>query len=73
MGPDLEVPACLWNERQAAKYLNCSVEFLQADRVRAKTIPFIKLGRAVRYDPVDVKAYAESRKVRGSPAAGAAL
>ena len=72
MASDTEEPGCLWNERQAAKYLNCSVEFLQVDRARAKRIPFIKLGRAVRYDPLDVRAYAESRKVRGSPAAGAA-
>jgi len=70
MGSSPEQAACLWDERQAATFLHCSVEFLQADRSRAKRIPFIKLGRAVRYDPEDVKAYAESCKVRaGEPAA----
>jgi hypothetical protein len=54
----------LWDERAAAAFLAVSVEFLQQDRTRQKRIPFIKLGRAVRYDPADVRAYAEKCKVR---------
>jgi hypothetical protein len=54
----------LWDEKLTATFLRTSVEFLQQDRVGARRIAFIKLGRAVRYDPDDVKAYVESCKVR---------
>lgn len=59
--PDL---ARLWGEKEAARYLGVSVEFLQADRAKARRIPYVKLGRAVRYDPVDVLAFKERCKVR---------
>lgn len=54
----------LWNEKETARYLDCSVEFLQADRAGKRRIPFVKNGRSVRYDPADVIAYKESCKVR---------
>lgn len=57
----------LWDEKTVASYLGLSVEFLQQDRVRARRIPFCKLGRAVRYDPADVRAYAEACKVGKRP------
>ena len=56
----------LWDEREAARYLNLSVEFLQRDRVRARRVPFIKIGSRVRYDPADVIAYKDRCKVSGS-------
>jgi hypothetical protein len=53
----------LWDEKTAAQFLSVSVQFLQADRTRpAPRLTFIKLGRAVRYDPADVRAYASSCK-----------
>lgn len=56
----------LWTEQEAARYLSVSVEFLQADRARQRRIAFVKIGRAVRYDPVDVIAYKDSCKVRAA-------
>jgi hypothetical protein len=56
----------LWNERETARFLGVSVEFLQSDRAKARRISFIKLGRAVRYDPADVIAYKDANKVRAA-------
>ena len=53
-----------WDEKAVATYLGVSVEFLQQDRVRTVRIPFVKIGRAVRYDPADVRTFANSCKVR---------
>ena len=58
--PDL---SRLWDEREVARFLGLSTEFLQADRARARRIPFCKIGRSVRYDPADVVAFAASCKV----------
>ena len=55
----------LWDEKTTAAYLGLSVEFLQQDRVKKRRIAAIKLGRAVRYDPADVRAYAMQCKVGG--------
>ena len=55
-----------WDEKETARFLGVSVEFLQADRARQRRIPFCKIGRAVRYDPADVIAYRELCKVRGA-------
>ncbi len=56
----------LWDEKTTASYLCVSVEFLQQDRVKQRRVPFVKLGRAVRYDPADVRAYMERCKVRAA-------
>jgi hypothetical protein len=53
----------LWDEQEAAHFLHLSVEYLQVDRVTKRRIPFIKFGRAVRYDPEDVIAYKNRCKV----------
>lgn len=40
----------LLSTRQAAEFLNCSNSFLEKGRVTGSpTIPFLKLGKAVRY------------------------
>jgi hypothetical protein len=61
----------LWDEKTTAQYLDLSIEFLQVDRAKAKRgqsarIPFIRLGRAIKYDPADVRAFAERCKVRSA-------
>ena len=56
----------LCDEIEAARFLNMSVEFLQADRARNRRIPFVKIGRAVRYDPGDLIRYKDECKVHGS-------
>lgn len=60
----LNDPDCMWTEKQAAQYLGLSVKFLQQDRAGGRRIPYAKLGRAVRYDPNDIKAHVEKCKVR---------
>jgi excisionase family DNA binding protein len=37
------------NENQAAEFLGISVRTLQAWRVRGSELPYVKIGRAVRY------------------------
>lgn len=37
-------------EKQAAEFLNISISFLRADRLRARpNVPFFRIGKAVRY------------------------
>ncbi len=47
----------LLNERQAAYLLSLSVYTLQRDRRIGSKIPFLKLGRAIRYRRQDIEAY----------------
>ena len=70
MGATLPISPGLWDEKRTAAFLNVSVEFLQQDRTKARRLPFVKLGRAVRYDPADVYAYVQRVKVGASSAAG---
>ncbi len=50
-------------ERQVADLLSISVSTLQKQRFHSTGIPYIKLGRAVRYAMSDVVAYMESAKI----------
>lgn len=59
-GEDRWVP-----EQQAALYLGVSHTFLQRDRVTEQRIPFVRIGRAVRYNTKDLRAFAERRKEGG--------
>jgi hypothetical protein len=43
--------AITWTEKEAAAALRCSVGLLRKDRLGARTIPFFRLGRSVRYSP----------------------
>ena len=56
----------LWNEQQAANYLQRAVSSLQKDRLRGDGCPFVKVGRLVRYRPEDVRAYLEARVFRST-------
>lgn len=52
----------LLNEKEAAVFLRVSPEFLQGDRYRGATIPFVRIGRrGVRYRQSDLDKYIESR------------
>ena len=53
----------LWDEKETARFLGVSVEFLQADRAKGRRIAFIKIGRAVRYDPSDVIAFKDRCRI----------
>jgi hypothetical protein len=57
--PIIEKPGLL-TESQAARMLRQSVRTLRDWRLRPRTaprLPYLKLGRSVRYDPSDVVAY----------------
>jgi excisionase family DNA binding protein len=51
------------DEKQLAKLLRVSIRTLQNRRVAGGGIPFIQIGKAVRYDPKDVAAYLEQHKL----------
>lgn len=55
-------PNAAWTTRQAAQYLGVSESYLEGDRIGRKRIPFIRIGRAVRYDPQDLAAFRERSK-----------
>ncbi len=47
----------LLTEHETAYKLGCSVYKLQKDRVKGAGAPFRKLGRMVRYCPIELEAY----------------
>lgn len=53
----------LLHTKDAAKFLNVSVAFLERDRWAGARIPFIKVGsRAVRYRLDDLQAYINNQR-----------
>lgn len=56
----------LCDQDQAASYLTVSTHFLAADRQRKREIPFIKIGRLVRYRKSDLDTYLEKQTVGGA-------
>jgi excisionase family DNA binding protein len=53
----------LWNIQQAARYLAVSVSTLYG-WVWQRRIPFVKMGRALRFDPSDLENFIETSKQR---------
>jgi hypothetical protein len=53
------------NEKQLAARWDVSVRTLQAARVNGSGVPFVRIGRSVRYRMEDVLAY-EQRRLRTS-------
>ena len=53
----------LWDQMKTAKYLGVSHKFLERDRWKGATIPYVKVGRAVRYRAADVLAFIDSNSV----------
>lgn len=49
----------LMDQRRAADYLGVSTKWLERDRWIGATIPYVKIGRAVRYRASDLGAYVE--------------
>lgn len=50
----------LMDQRAAADYLGISTKKLERDRWVGPTIPYIKIGRSVRYRAADLAAYVEA-------------
>lgn len=55
----------LMTTQQAAAYLQVSVSWLQDQRWLQKGPPYIKLGRSVRYDVEELRAWLREREQRG--------
>ena len=55
----------VFNSEQAAKKLHVSTRFLQHDRVTKRLIPFIKIGRFVRYREEDLERFLEENRHGG--------
>lgn len=53
----------LWTSRQAAQALGISERTLWG-LMRSGAIPCVPIGRSVRYDPADLRAWIAARKVR---------
>jgi len=49
----------LMKQGEVAEYLGVSPQFLERDRWQGATIPFVKIGRGVRYRAEDVQEYVE--------------
>jgi predicted DNA-binding transcriptional regulator AlpA len=68
------IPLCRLNtEEQEARRLNLSKRTLQAWRTRGDGPPYVKLGRAVRYDPRASDAWLASRTRRHTADQGEAI
>jgi len=52
----------LLNETKAAQLLGCSIHKLQKDRRIGSPIPYIKVGRSVKYRLSDIEAYLEKQR-----------
>lgn len=47
----------IWDQQDTATYLGISVKQLERDRWAGEGIPYVKVGRAVRYRAADVVAF----------------
>ena len=55
------------NEKEVARITGRGLQTLRNDRHRGRGLPYIKMGRSVRYSLEDVIAYMEARKIEVSP------
>jgi len=53
----------LWNEKQVAEAIGCSVHKLRADRFYNRGLPYVKNGKSVRYDPKVIEEYMQSKTI----------
>jgi len=60
----------LYTTREAAAYLNLAVTTLEIARLKgtlsARPLPFIKMGKSVRYDISDLDAFIEARRIKST-------
>ncbi len=57
---DQETIEPLLTDREAEALLHVHRGFLPKDRIGAARIPFVKIGRAVRYRPSDIRAFIDA-------------
>lgn len=66
LGKDQTRPASderLWTTKETARYVGKGESSLEQDRYLGRGIPYIKLGKTVRYRPSDVRNYIEQNAV----------
>jgi len=51
------------SEKEVSKLTGFSLSKIQKDRFHRRGLPYIKLGRSIRYDIVDIEEYMNQRKV----------
>ncbi|MFH2046070.1 MAG: helix-turn-helix domain-containing protein [Pseudomonadota bacterium] len=51
------------NEKEAAKIIGKSVFTLRNDRFMSRGLPFIKIGRSVRYRLKDIESFIDSHRI----------
>lgn len=51
-------------EAQVAEMTGRAVQTLRNERFKRKGIPYAKIGRSVRYDMDDVRAFMDARKIK---------
>lgn len=59
----------VFTEAQSAEYTGMSRAYFRKDRMAGATIPYLKLGRAVRYLKSDLDAFLQARRVEPTRAA----
>lgn len=59
----MTVPKYL-NETMVAEITGRALSTLRNERAMGRGIPYVKVGRSVRYDLADVVSFMESRKIR---------
>ena len=66
-------PPALLDTEQCAEYLGLAVRTLQNWRVLGTSdLPFLRVGRSVKYDRREIEAWLNSRRFRSTAAADAA-
>lgn len=61
----------LIDEQAAARFLACSVKTLRRWRWAGRELPFVKIGRCVRYDVADLEAYVSAQRKLAKAGGGA--
>ena len=52
------------DEKEIARLTGLAVQTLRNMRCQHRGFPYSKIGKSVRYDPAEIEAYLESRKIR---------
>jgi len=58
----IDITDILWTREEVAKFLKVKESVVKC-WMKSEDLPYIKIGRHPRFDPVDVKQWLEDRKV----------
>lgn len=60
--PKVHASECLLPDHEAARFLGVTSHWLARDRWAGPTVPFVRIGRSVRYQREDLLAYIQRHK-----------